>query len=86
MLYWGIVYYPQGEPRLMPLYEYRCNQCGEDFEKMLRFSQADQIPACPHCQSTDTRKKISTVASFGSALGAAAAATGSSCSPRGGFS
>ena len=51
----------------MPLYEYRCNQCGEAFEKMVRFSEADHVPACPNCESKDTRKAISTIASFGTA-------------------
>lgn len=56
----------------MPLYEYRCNTCGQVFEKMLRWSEADRSPACPHCESQDTSKKISTFASIGAAsLGAA---------------
>ena len=29
----------------MPLYEYHCNDCGEAFEKVVRFSEAD-ISAC----------------------------------------
>ncbi len=48
----------------MPLYEYRCKNCGTEFEKQLRFSEADQLPACPKCNSTQTRKKISSVVSF----------------------
>jgi putative FmdB family regulatory protein len=48
----------------MPIYEYECNQCGKPFEKIVRFSEADQIPACPKCESKDTHKKISAV--FGS--------------------
>jgi putative FmdB family regulatory protein len=47
----------------MPLYEYRCNTCGEAFEKMVRWSEADRAPSCPQCQSLDTQKKISTFAS-----------------------
>lgn len=50
----------------MPLYEYRCNTCGQVFEKMLRWSEADRSPACPHCQGQDTSKKMSTFASTGS--------------------
>jgi putative FmdB family regulatory protein len=48
----------------MPIYEYECNQCCESFEKMISFSESDQVPACPKCESSDTYKKISTVASF----------------------
>jgi putative FmdB family regulatory protein len=70
----------------MPLYEYRCKECGTDFEKMVRFSEADQLPACPRCQSSQTHKKLSTVASFGSNDSGSSGYAGSSCSPRGGFS
>lgn len=86
MLYWGIVYYclTGGDP--MPLYEYQCHDCGNEFEKMVRFSEADQAQACPACQGKDTRKKISTVASFGSSMSNAGITTSSSCGSRGGFS
>jgi hypothetical protein len=47
MPYWGIVYIPIGERHA--LYEYRCHECGEVFEKMMHFSEADQNPACPNC-------------------------------------
>jgi putative FmdB family regulatory protein len=70
----------------MPLYEYRCNECGAEFEKMLRFSEADQLPTCPDCQSPQTRKKLSAVASFGSGDSGSSGYASSSCSPRGGFS
>ena len=45
----------------MPLYEYHCNDCEEDFEKMVRFSEASQSPECPKCGSKKTHKQISTV-------------------------
>ena len=52
----------------MPLYEYLCNECGEVFEKMVRFSEATACPACPKCESKNTHKKISTFASLGSSV------------------
>lgn len=67
----------------MPLYEYLCNDCGREFEKMLRFSEAGQKPACPACQSQDTTKKISSFASPGGA--ASGIATGG-CNPGSRFS
>jgi putative FmdB family regulatory protein len=68
----------------MPLYEYRCNECGEEFEKMLRFSEADRLPACPKCASQQTQKRLSKVVSFGAPV---SSSTGSgSCGSRGGFS
>jgi putative FmdB family regulatory protein len=69
----------------MPLYEYRCKDCGTEFEKQLRFSEADQLPACPNCNSTQTRKKISSVVSFTVNSAGSSASSGSSCSTGGGF-
>ena len=33
----------------MPIYEYRCSQCGNVFELMRSFSQADAPATCPVC-------------------------------------
>ncbi len=41
----------------MPIFEYRCNACGEDFEKLVFGNQAVQ---CPKCDSGDVKKKFST--------------------------
>jgi|WetSurMetagenome_2_1015567.scaffolds.fasta_scaffold539536_1 putative FmdB family regulatory protein len=74
----------------MPLYEYHCNDCGEDFDKMVRFSEADRTQACPKCESQETHKKISVAASFGSfgssLSSAGSSSSSSSCGSRGGFS
>ncbi len=65
----------------MPLYEYHCNTCGENFEKMVRFSEQEQPPECPQCHSRDTRKQISLFASSGfSSSSRPAGASGSACS------
>ena len=71
----------------MPYYEYRCNECGEAFEKMLRFSEANNLPICPKCESPNTQKKLSRVVSFGAAAnGGSSSSGGSSCGSSGGFS
>jgi putative FmdB family regulatory protein len=70
----------------MPLYVYHCNECGDDFEKMVRFSEADLTPACPACLSQDTKKKIAAVASFSAAPGGSYSTSNSNCGSRGGFS
>lgn len=85
MLYWGIVYF-NAEVMIMPLYEYRCTACGQVFEKMMRWSEADRSPVCPNCQSPDTRKQISTFASLGASGGIGGGASGSSCGSAGRFS
>lgn len=42
----------------MPIYEYRCTQCGVRYEK-ITFSSSDPIPACPNCHSEQVEKLIS---------------------------
>lgn len=69
----------------MPLYEYRCKDCGEVFEKMMRWSEADRSPSCPKCQSQDTQKKMSQIASFGSSAASGSWSGGSNCGSVGGF-
>jgi putative FmdB family regulatory protein len=70
----------------MPYYEYRCNECGHEFEKMLRFSESDLLPTCPHCSGSQTRKKLSAVAAVGAGESTPGGYTSSSCGSRGGFS
>lgn len=68
----------------MPLYEYQCNKCGKEFEKMVRFTEASLNPACPSCQSQDTKKKISSFASVGGSF--SGISDSASCGSSGGFS
>lgn len=67
----------------MPIYEYQCKDCGSQFEKLMGFSdpKADS-PECPDCQSENTHKRLSTVASFSRGGGSNSA---SSCGSSGGF-
>jgi putative FmdB family regulatory protein len=69
----------------MPIYEYQCKDCGDDFEKVVRFSEADQNPACPVCQSQNTKKKISVFAPLGGSLKGGSSSTSTSCGSGGGF-
>ena len=46
----------------MPVYVYRCQTCGEQFEKMVRFSEANQIQECPDCNSQQTQKLLTSFA------------------------
>lgn len=43
----------------MPIYEYRCTECGEEFEKLVRSMTAEVEVVCPKCGSQHTEKKIS---------------------------
>jgi putative FmdB family regulatory protein len=69
----------------MPIYEYQCHDCGKEFEKMVRFSEADRDQACPSCQSQNTKKKISVFASMGGPGAESSGSSGSSCGSGGGF-
>lgn len=42
----------------MPTYEYCCNQCGREFEKVQRITDPVQAD-CPACGSSDTRRLLS---------------------------
>ena len=46
----------------MPIFEYHCAACGNDFELLVLGSD---VPACPRCESEDLEKKLSTFASGG---------------------
>jgi putative FmdB family regulatory protein len=54
----------------MPLYDYHCQACGQDFELLVR---ASSTPACPHCASTTLEKQVSRVAPAGTSAGLIAA-------------
>jgi putative FmdB family regulatory protein len=41
----------------MPIFEYACKGCGNQFEALVR--SQDAPPACPSCQSADLEKLIS---------------------------
>jgi putative FmdB family regulatory protein len=51
----------------MPLYEYRCHQCGASFEKLRRMADADRDFECPECQSEEVERLLSTFAAGGCA-------------------
>jgi len=68
----------------MPIYEYRCEKCGHEFEKRVTFAQAAILPDCPVCKSGETAKKISMFCAPGVAGGSGssscAGCQGGSCS------
>lgn len=42
----------------MPIYEYRCAECGHTFEKLQQFSDPDP-DRCPDCDGTDVGRLVS---------------------------
>ena len=47
----------------MPIHEYLCQDCGAQFEQLVR---ASDTPECPRCHSVALEKKLSVFASPGS--------------------
>jgi putative FmdB family regulatory protein len=62
----------------MPIYEYRCADCEQKFEKRRRMSQADDEIACPECGSTHTSRGLSTFAAFSKGRGGMSVSVGGS--------
>jgi putative FmdB family regulatory protein len=46
----------------MPIYEYHCRKCAQDFELMRRVAQMDDAAKCSNCGSRATKRKLSTFA------------------------
>lgn len=44
----------------MPLFEYRCNDCGNKFDELV--NRADESVPCPKCHSGNTAKLLSVFA------------------------
>jgi putative FmdB family regulatory protein len=59
----------------MPIYEYRCSRCGEQFDRFVRTAAETRETACPACSSRSVVKVPSTFA-----LGKAPASPGSGAS------
>lgn len=56
----------------MPMYEYRCAECGLIYEQLKRMSEADTDLICPNCKSEEVQRMVS------------ACSIGGGCGPSGG--
>jgi len=50
------------EIQLMPIYEFQCKKCNNEFEVLFRSSDEKLTIACPACKSRKTRKMLSAFA------------------------
>ncbi|MDY7000652.1 MAG: zinc ribbon domain-containing protein [Thermodesulfobacteriota bacterium] len=77
----------------MPIYEYTCEKCGDEFEELI-FHEGDTVK-CPACGSQKTKKMISKcrfkcgsagggISEGSSKSGACASCSGGDCSTCGG--
>jgi putative FmdB family regulatory protein len=53
----------------MPIYEYRCSNCEETFEKIRRMADADRNLQCPKCESEEIERLLSAFATGGCGVG-----------------
>ncbi len=67
----------------MPVYEYRCLQCGGVFEKLVRSASAEQEITCPQCGRREIKRLVSMCSKSG-ASGDGGRGTYTSCAPTGG--
>lgn len=47
----------------MPLFEFVCSGCGNQFEELVRSASVIDEVVCPACRSGEVKKKVSTFAS-----------------------
>ncbi|MBN9657946.1 MAG: zinc ribbon domain-containing protein [Acidobacteria bacterium] len=66
----------------MPMYEYRCTECGHLYEQLRRMSEADQQLVCPRCASQQVERLVSACAVGASSSGGKG---GGGCIPNGRF-
>lgn len=63
----------------MPLYEYRCQDCGHRFEVLQSLGQGSQDLACPRCGRKAPERQYSTFAAHAGGAAAAEACTPQGC-------
>ena len=62
----------------MPIYEFHCKSCGEEFEEFRFPTESDGDAVCPKCGARKAKRTISRFSSAGS--GDSDLASGGSCS------
>ena len=55
----------------MPIYEYQCINCGENFEILRRLSDKDSEVKCPKCNKKGVKRVFSTFATTSSNISCA---------------
>ncbi|NLH08111.1 MAG: zinc ribbon domain-containing protein [Chloroflexi bacterium] len=67
----------------MPIYEYQCPQCGQDFQKRVSFSQADERQQCPNCGTKHGRRRMSLIGGISGGSSPSGGRTTTNCGPVG---
>lgn len=63
----------------MPIYEYVCRDCGQKYDKFIRFTAEEVKLKCPHCGSEQGDKTFSAFSARG--IGGPATGAGASSAP-----
>jgi putative FmdB family regulatory protein len=65
----------------MPIFEYKCQECGARFEKLIRRESDQTGLVCPSCGAAEPGRELSTFAAHASTRAAAPAPTpcGAAC-------
>ena len=64
----------------MPLYEYRCQACGDDFEILRGLHEKDEDVKCPQCGEKKAEKLLSACCTV---KGESSSASAGSCGTKG---
>jgi len=64
----------------MPIYEYRCLDCNEKFEKLVLSSAKAKDVECPRCHSRNVKKELSLFGKASSGSSGPALSSAASCS------
>lgn len=71
----------------MPIYEYRCKKCRNDFEALVWTSREEESVECPKCSNRDIERILSPFARTSGSSSSGGSLSGSACGPKtGGFS
>ena len=62
----------------MPVYEYKCEKCGEEFELRRNISDNDADIKCPKCETKGPKRVLSLFSTTSSGGGCAPAPSGGS--------
>jgi putative FmdB family regulatory protein len=68
----------------MPIYEYRCGECGHCFERIQGVADQDPEIVCPRCGKAKAERMMSTFSCGGGEKGIETGGSSGGCGPGGG--
>ncbi|MCL6518502.1 MAG: zinc ribbon domain-containing protein [Armatimonadetes bacterium] len=63
----------------MPIYEFKCQNCGTRFEKLCNINSAASGINCPNCGASEVRRLISAFYSHGSSSPSSSGSSSCAC-------